>query len=293
MTFSLDELHTFVTVAREGNMTRAAGKLGVTQPALSWSVRRMEEKLDHALFVRTKKGVVLTRAGEMLLNRAEKLRREWENLTLDIREGQHEIRGSYSLGVHPTVALYTLPRFCPDLLASHPGLELRLVHRLSREVAEDVIELRVDLGIVVDPPAHPDLTRVPLYRDEICFWVRDREAIESPPSLVVCKSDLPQTEPLLAQAQEAGLLHQTRVMFTTELKLVEAMVASGSAVGLLPATIALNAVDGAFHRLPDTPLDRQIISLIWRADLQTSKASKAIRQSIVEALQQEPPVRTD
>ena len=144
MDVSLSELKAFARVAELGNLTQAARTLNVTQPSLSWSIRKLEGNLGAKLFHRSQKGMVLTRAGSKFLDRSRDLMRSWEGIGMSLSAEQEEVEGRYRLGVHGTVAIYNLPPFAPKLLHEYPGIELELVHDRSTRLAEAIINYRLD-----------------------------------------------------------------------------------------------------------------------------------------------------
>ena len=292
MDISLRELRLFEETARLSNISRAAQRLGMTQPALSWSIKKIENALGVTLFFRTKQGVVLTKVGAVFLARSRPLIQAWRQLSESLREDENRIGGVFTLGVHATLAGFTLPRFAPGLLAEHPGLELKLVHHLSRRISEGVIRFEIDFGIVVNPPRHPDLTITELFEDEIKFWTRREpgplQARDQPESLIICHPEMAQTEPMLRSAYERGLFKGKRIMYTPELELISALVAAGGGLGLLPASVARSHPSGALVSIPDSPSHRDVISLIWRGGAPRSQSARLIRDVIVDALKDAP-----
>lgn len=296
MDFSLSELNNFLRVAEEGNISNAARIQGLTQPALSMSIKRMEDVLGIPLFHRHKRGVSLTRAGETLKVRARELLRGWERLRDAIEADESETRGIYTLGVHSTIATYTLPMFYHSLLSEYPYVELHLVHDLSRNIAEGVIHYKTDFGIVVDPPNHHDLEIIPLYHDEFMFWVGENPTALSdctqPNSLVAANPRLLRTATLMREARRSGLVHgEARILHTTELELIANLASRGQAVGVLPATIALGRKSRPLVPLKGTPIFEDEVCLIYRRDMAMSTAFEVIREHIVNHLKGENPKR--
>ncbi|HSI03546.1 MAG TPA: LysR family transcriptional regulator, partial [Myxococcota bacterium] len=157
------DIHYFIEVAETLNMSRAAEKLGVRQPTLSLAMKRLEDVVGVPLLVRGKTGVQLTHAGRRFLANSRQLLEQWNEVRTLAHREETELAGRYSLGVHPSVALGTLPLFLPRLLRTFHDLEVHLVHESSREVTELIINFQVDFGLVVNPRPHPDLTITPLY----------------------------------------------------------------------------------------------------------------------------------
>src|SRR5687768_10713261 len=110
------DLTYFLEVAATRNISRAAERLGITQPALSLALKRLENTIGTELLIRTKVGVQLTKPGVRVAARARDLIDEWHKLRNDALRDEHEISGRYCIGCHPSVALYSLPHFLPNLL---------------------------------------------------------------------------------------------------------------------------------------------------------------------------------
>jgi DNA-binding transcriptional LysR family regulator len=154
---NLTDLKYFLEVAKTGNITRASERLGITQPYITLALKRLEEKVGIILLERSRKSTSLTRQGEGLFKIGERMLVEWERDTRMIAQGQKEPMGHYSLGVHTSVAQYTLGEFLPGLLEKFQELEFNLIHDLSRKITEQVISRSCDLGLVLNPIPHPDL----------------------------------------------------------------------------------------------------------------------------------------
>ncbi len=108
------ELHYFIEVTNTLNVSRAAERLGVSQPTLSLAIQRLEANFGAPLLIRTKSGVRMTHAGQKLVAQARTLLSEWERLRSDAMKDETEIRGRYTIGCHTSVALcISLPVYAP------------------------------------------------------------------------------------------------------------------------------------------------------------------------------------
>src|SRR3954454_13448830 len=121
---SSSDLTYFLEIAHLGNLTHAANRPGVSQPSLTLAMQRLEQSVGTGLFIRSRQGVKLTKAGDRLLLEARKLMSQWEELRVQTLGSMNEIRGNFVIGCHPSVAHYSLPLFLPALLAAHQQLEV-------------------------------------------------------------------------------------------------------------------------------------------------------------------------
>ncbi|MGZ3697945.1 MAG: LysR family transcriptional regulator [Bdellovibrionota bacterium] len=281
------ELTYFVEIANTLNISRAAERLGITQPSLSLAVQRLEDSFGLPLLLRGKSGVKLTQAGHRLLGQARSLLSEWERLRGDAIRDEEEVRGRYTLGCHPSVGLYTLPGTLPRLFKDHPGLELKLVHDLSRRITEEVISFRVDFGLVVNPTQHPDLVIKTLFKDEVSLWTgKGSSPLQDPHSgegVLICEPDLLQTQAILKQVNKAGFKFG-RTLTSSNLELVTELVAAGAGVGILPERVARRVKSFGLRPIEGAPVYQDKICLAYRADMQKSKASRTIARTIEQIL---------
>ncbi|MBL8876873.1 MAG: LysR family transcriptional regulator [Phycisphaerae bacterium] len=147
----LTQLRYFREIARAGHMTKAARTLGVSQPALSAMLRKLEAEVGTSLLHRTGKGVELSEAGKVFLRHADESVRRAD-------EGLHEVRrlsgletGSIRAGAGATAASYILPSVVSDMRRAHPGLKFYVREMGSSAIVEAILNGELDLGIVTLP----------------------------------------------------------------------------------------------------------------------------------------------
>lgn len=273
------ELAYFVEVASTLNISRAAERLGISQPSLSLAVKRLEDAFGTELLIRGKSGVHLTRAGQKFVVQARVLLHEWERLAQAATREETTLSGRYVLGCHPSVGLYTLPGLVPRLLAEHPELDLKLVHGLSRQITDEVIGFKVDFGVVVNPVEHPDLVIKLLARDEVSLWSGPggaaERAAQAGQGVLVCDPDLLQTQAIQKQMAKKGMIF-TRHVTTSSLEVVAALVAEGAGIGILPGRVATRDPHQKLGLVAGAPKFQDKVCLIYRADAQKTAASKAL-----------------
>lgn len=169
----LTPLRTFLALAREGNMTRAAAALHLTQPALSSQLTRLEEELGHRLFDRTPKGLVLTDTGRLFRGHVEEAlgRLEEGRLALDRMAGL-EI-GALAIGGGATATTYLFPPLLGAFHGRYPSIRLFVREQGSASVVEGILAGELDLGVVTLPIPMAELVTASGAKLEVETWVED------------------------------------------------------------------------------------------------------------------------
>ncbi|EML1601018.1 LysR family transcriptional regulator [Burkholderia cenocepacia] len=145
-------LRAFATVAREGNLTRAAAQLHVTQPAVSLQIKHLQETLGVALFTRTSRGLALTRDGQTLLPHAERALAAAADVQRAAAALRHEVRGRLRIGTIVDPGFLRLGGFLRALVETHPQIETALRHGMSGWVIEQVRAQALDVGYYIGRP---------------------------------------------------------------------------------------------------------------------------------------------
>lgn len=169
---SLYKLEIFNTVAMEGSFSRAAGKLLLTQPAVSQHIRDLENSLGTELFQRSNRGAVLTIAGEMLLDYTRCILRllvEAENAVAGLSQATS---GQLTLGATPGVGVYLLPLWIQSFRQRYPEVSTNLRTDTTARLAAEVVDGKIDISFVEGEisPA-PPLNIVVLREIELCVVV--------------------------------------------------------------------------------------------------------------------------
>jgi DNA-binding transcriptional LysR family regulator len=166
----LSQLQVFLTVAKEQSFSRAAQKLYRTQPAVSIVIRKLEDSVGQPLLARGARQVKLTDAGELLRDYAERLL----NLRDEIQKGMEDLkslgRGELRLGVNESAIHALLPALA-KYRKLYPGVKLVMHRTLSRDIPQEVLNYRLDLGAVSYVPTDQKLAAVEILRDELTFVV--------------------------------------------------------------------------------------------------------------------------
>lgn len=160
-------LQVFFTVARLLSFTRAAEVLHMTQPAVTFQVRQLEEQLDARLFDRKHGRVALTDAGRLVFRYAQRIFATYAEMEAALREFKGVVGGALVLGASTTVAEYLLPTLLGGFLRRHPevGISLRVGNTDAIVAMAEASE--IDLGIVEAPVQNGKLVVQSCVRDQL------------------------------------------------------------------------------------------------------------------------------
>jgi DNA-binding transcriptional LysR family regulator len=175
----IHQLEAFTKVAELRSFTQAAEALFFSQPAVTQQVRALERAVGEPLFERQGRRVTLTSAGEALYpfaSRALALLSEGRAAVEEVRTG---VAGRVTLAAGPTTTIFTLPPALAAFRRDCPGVQLLVQTGTSREVTEQVIDGRADVGIVTTVYEREELVHAPLFADEILFVVHGGHPLAS------------------------------------------------------------------------------------------------------------------
>ncbi|HXH30801.1 MAG TPA: LysR family transcriptional regulator [Bacteriovoracaceae bacterium] len=164
------EYEYFLLLCKNLNVSVAASEAGIQQAGLSKALKALEEQLKKPLFHRTNRGLLLTTYGEIFRDVLLSTSVQWENSLEEELAKLSEVTGTYKIGAHPVVAVNLLSKFFPGLNEENEGLKLKLELKRSAEVTRDVIDFKLDFGLVANPVRHPDLIIVRLQKEYIACW---------------------------------------------------------------------------------------------------------------------------
>lgn len=152
-----NNLRSFVTVAHEGSLSRAAECLFLTQPALSLQIKKLQTQLDLILFKRTPRGMRLTEAGQQLLPSAERVLRSTGEFSAAAAGLKDAIMGQLQLGTILDPRFLRLGSFLSSLAERHPALTFELKHGMSGTVAKLVEDNQLDIAYTLGHPGLEEL----------------------------------------------------------------------------------------------------------------------------------------
>ncbi len=150
-------LQVFHTVARLLSFTKAAETLHMTQPAVTFQVRQLEEYFNTRLFDRTHNRISLTEAGTVVYKYADRIFELYNEMEHSVREMTGEIRGALTIGASTTIAEYMLPSLLGDFKAKYPDVNIHLKVSNTDGIVSMVENNIIDLGVVEAPVGNKNL----------------------------------------------------------------------------------------------------------------------------------------
>ncbi len=153
-----------------GSFTKAAEQLYVTQPALSLVIRKTEEELGAKLFVRSKKGAVLTEEGELYLRAGQEARRIEQRVRDQMIPDNRGIMGSISIGAAGICMRYVIPEILKELSVEYPGIRIQVVEESYYSLRDQL--LREELDLMLDTESyHSQIRHVRLFPNTLFYAV--------------------------------------------------------------------------------------------------------------------------
>ncbi len=233
----------FIHLAESKTFAEAADKLHITQPALSSSIKKLEEHLGGRLFSRNTRNVSLSIEGKTFLPEAKRLLSDWNNSMADMQSLFAVKQGSLSIAAMPSFAEGSLPSLIRTFHDQYPNIRFRIMDVVMEAVIDCVLSGRAELGFSFKPERSEGLDFQPLF-DDAFVAVVDRQHHFAALSQVDWQAVL--AEPFVAMNRDSSVrnwLHQTADKIATPINLIaEAnqlstvgqLVASGVGVSVVP-----------------------------------------------------------
>ncbi|MGA9979228.1 MAG: LysR family transcriptional regulator [Candidatus Sulfotelmatobacter sp.] len=292
----LAQLEVFLMVAREHRFSRAAEKLYRTQSAVSQTIRKLEVELGEALFDRSSREGVLTDAGKVLVEYAEKLlnlRTEAAESLVELRELQ---KGKLVIAANEFTALYLLP-ILAEFRRLHPMIKITVQRALGSHIPDDVLRYRAEFGVLSYEPQEPGVHAIVVYLDELVFVVPPKHPLAAAKRVSIRQLGAESfvahivSSPYRDKVLQLFKTHKTPLHMDLELPTLQAIkqfVALGSGVAFLPEiSVETELARGELVRIPvrELQLNRKL-RLIYRKDANLSHAARALLK-VVEAVARE------
>ena len=244
MNYSLRQLRVFVTVAQARSFSRAGEIIGLSQSAVSHSVKELETQTGVKLLDRTTREVVLTEAGQQLAMRLERLLDELNSTLRDVGRLGQQLSGTVRVAASQTISAHLIPQCIAESNHRYPDIDFVLHDRPQQWVLESIRQGDVDFGIVIDPGAVSDLECEVVLSEPFLLLCRDDDPLASMPQVawqalqganLVLQDYASGSRPLIDAALTAQGVKATIVQEIGHPATLFPMVEAGIGISVLPA----------------------------------------------------------
>ncbi len=164
------QLEYLLAIVNCGSFSQAAERCFVTQPSLSMQIKNLEDELGVMLLDRTKKPIVPTQAGEVVVARAREVLLAYDRVKESVAELQGSVDGHLRLGVIPTIAPYLLPRFLGTFAEHFPKVDLEIREMTTPAIIEAMRHDELDAAIVAGGTFPEEFTETELFGDRFHLY---------------------------------------------------------------------------------------------------------------------------
>lgn len=284
----LSQLRYFLKVAEARNFTHAGEQLGITQPALSRSIARLEEELGLPLFERQARVLSLTDAGQRLRLRAERIIAMADDAVAELTDdGQ---TGIVRVGAIPTIAPYLLPRLLQAFRLQAPQAQVVVIEETTDKLLQRCHHGEVDLALLAAPIGASHLEVVPLFDEELLLVSPTGHPLTRRKQVTM--TDLRGYPFVLLE--ETHCLTQTVVSFcqqrtyqpvsierTSQLATVLELVALHHGISLIPHMARQHDIDSRrIYRSIGAPKPTRRIVLVWNSYRFQSRLAKRFMEEV-------------
>lgn len=271
---SLRDLEYVQAIAREGHFARAASLCGVSQPAISQQIQKLEARLGFAIFERQGKRITVTEAGRFFVGKTHVILSEAREL-LELASGlTYPMRGEFRIGVIPTLGSYLLPLILKPIKNTYPEMKLIFIEEPTTILENMLSERELDVAVTATEPNSNGFSTAQLFFEPYIYTCPTEFGLQ--PNEPIKWAQIDKTQ-LLLLSEEHCLREQTIAMcdliiqpgqrVASSLEMLRQLVAIGDGSALLPA-LSVSGADRfnelvTLHPIIGGKFGRNI-SLIWR-----------------------------
>jgi len=297
---TLQQYQYILALDSERNFVRAAEKCFVTQPSLTMQVKKLEDELGVKIFDRSKKPLIPTPIGELIIAQARIAVQESNRIKELIKESQNELSGELKIGIIPTLAPYLLPLFAANFENEYPSIRLLVQELQTERIIEKLRKDDLDIGLLVTPLDEQGISEMPLFLEPMLGYVGTDHRLSKKKTISLDDLDLDDTwllsegHCLRAQVLNICKAHQNDdsqnlVFESGSLETLERLVESHKGMTILPYLATLNLSSSQRNMLREfkgNPPVREVSIVKNRVEVKTAMID-ALGRSIKESIPSE------
>jgi DNA-binding transcriptional LysR family regulator len=289
------QLRYFLKIAELGSFSRASQMLHIAQPALSYQIAQLEGELGHSLLHRRHNGVQVTEQGQAFYSQAQRVLKEFEDLSNVVNLSAAQLRGTVTVGLPQSTALqYAMPLIA-ELKRRHSGIGLELFDEISGHLLRGITGGRMDIAVIVSDADALVVNAIPLMDEEIfCIATADHQLGESIP--VARLAEMPLTLPGINHGVRAlvegavrahGTTLPTPAIVANSISIMRRAVETGTVFSVMPwGAVCDGIIAGTLQAVPLEPRLCRRVHVCSSKDSQLSLAGHAVRNLLIELTRQ-------
>jgi DNA-binding transcriptional LysR family regulator len=208
---NLDYIQTYLAIVKTGSFSEAARELSLSQPAVSFQIRRLEQELGISLIDRNQKTLTMTEAGKRLLKFAESIKKEHDILLYDLERLREGIEGDLVIGASTIPGEYLLPPLLGEFKMLHPAIKAEIIVSDSLRVINCVNDHTYEVGFCGIKPEEKDLDYFIIGQDEITLIVPPGHQFARREKISFMEL---QGEPLISRERTSGTQRSLEALLT-------------------------------------------------------------------------------
>lgn len=287
---NLRDLHYLTAVADLRSFVQAAEHCHISQPTLSTQIKKLEESLGVQIFERSNKRVLLTEAGEHIVDQARQVLLQVDQIKELAESARDPLAGNLRIGAFPTLSTYIFPDLVPLIKQTLPRIRLILVEEKTDELIRQLKNGQIDMAMLALPVFDDLLQTQVLFDDEFLLAVADDHALASNAS--ISQADLAGHQLLLLDEGHCLRGHALQIcqlngaeeeqdVRATGLETLRQMVRAGTGITFMPR-IAIRNNDEGIRYIPfQAPAPNRTIGLVWRKTSARSHLTEEIIKLIL------------
>jgi len=270
-------LQVFTTVARLLSFTKAAEALHMTQPAVTFQIRQLEDYFNTRLFDRTHNRISLTVAGELVKSYADQIITHYNEIDNEVRKLTGDVLGPLVLGASTTIGEYVIPSILGEYQAKFPDVSIRLHVANTEGVIHMVESNEIDIGIVEGPVNNKNLVAKVCWEDELVAVTPPQHPLAQSKTITpdkvleypfISREEGSGTREVIAEYFAANGLEFSNLNLTMEFgspESIKSAVASGLGVSILSvATLDKELKLGMLEKTSFSPAATRPFSIVYQ-----------------------------
>lgn len=285
----LYQLKSFIAVAEEGNLTKAADRIYASQPAVSAHIKALEEELNIPLFTRTSRGMQLTEAGKGLKLKADAILNAADAMVSQAKSYRKELTGDLKIGLNTDPEFLRVTDLIDVMSETHPALKLRLLQSSSITILKEVRDRKIDAGFCFFDNPYAEVTSIKLREIPVrvvapASWA-DKIAGKSIDQLAALRWVKPDKDCPFMKIME-GVLEDSGILMTDYIEadsedVIRQLVAAGKGLSLLRQDDADTMVEQGAAIICDTgPVFSLNISFVYAKNRENDPLIRALSECV-------------